>query len=200
MASLKIITRPAALLTTAQARAQCRIDDTFENDLLDAYIAAAQSEAERVTGRAIGATVYRLTLDCFPDIGEPILLPRPPLVSVDAISYIDAAGDAATLDPEADIIIDADGEPARLVPLVGNSWPDTQTDRLAAVTITYTAGVDADIDPVVLQAVRLAVAGWYEHREHVVEGSVSNLPNGFDRLLSMIRFRDRDLTRFLAEH
>lgn len=202
MASLTIVTRPTAILTTAAAREQCRIDDTFENDLLDAYIAAAQREAELILGRPVGQTVYRLALDQFPDDDEPILIPRPPLVSVDSIAYDDADGNAATLDVNTDVQVDAWGEPGRIVPAVSTRWPDTQTDKINCVRIQFTAGSnDADeVGQEVIQALRLAVAGWYENREDVTEGSLSTLPNGFGRLLRLNCFRDRDLDRFLADH
>lgn len=164
------------------------------------YVLAAMREAELITGRAIGETVYRLTLDRFPDLGEPILIPRPPLVSIDSLTYYDTNGDSQTLDVNADLQVDTDSEPGRIWPAVSTAWPDTQTDRINSVVITFTAGSADDVDPEIIQAIALAVAGWFENREDTVEGSVAKLPNGFDRLCRIATFRDRDLTKFLDEH
>lgn len=168
--------------------------------MLSRYVLAAMREAELITGRAIGETVYRLTLDRFPDLGEPILIPRPPLVSIDSLTYYDTNGDSQTLDVNADLQVDTDSEPGRIWPAVSTAWPDTQTDRINSVVITFTAGSADDVDPEIIQAIALAVAGWFENREDTVEGSVAKLPNGFDRLCRIATFRDRDLTKFLDEH
>lgn len=201
MSSLSIITRPLPLLQTGDLRLHCRIDDTFEDDLIDAYQAAAQRECELILGRPVGQTVYRYILDRFPDADEPILLPRPPLVSVDSIAYTDAAGAGQTLDTGADVQVDQYGEPARIFPAVGATWPQTQTDKINAVVIQFTAGSD-DADEVgqeTIQAIRMAVANWYKHREPAAETSLSTIPNGFFRLLKLNAFRSPELSQFLAE-
>ncbi len=198
MSGLTIISPADPVLSAEQARAQARIDHTSEDDLLTAYVAAAMAEAEEITGRALWRTGYQLTLGRFPPGREPILCPRPRLVTVDAITYRDADGAEQALDPDG-LQLDGSGEPGRLVPAVGTGWPSTQAGAAVAVTIEFTAGPE-DPDPLGVQAVRLAVADWFEHREAVTEGAVSRLPNGFERLLHVRRFRHRGLSRFLADY
>lgn len=187
------------VLSVAHCRKQCRIDDTFEDALIEGYIAAAQREAALVSGRAVGQTVYRLALDQFPDDGEPILLPHPPIVSVTSLDYTDTNGSAASLDLSTDVQLDTWHEPGRIHP-VASTWPDIDTDKINNVVITYTAGVDVGVDSELLQAIRLAVAGWYENREDVSESSLTTLPNGFDRLARLNAFRSSELVKFLSDH
>lgn len=197
MASLTINTPPQRALTAAQIRLHSRIDHTAEDALLEAYIDAAQRQAEEITGRPVGETVYALRLSEFPAGNEPILLPRPPCKSVDLLTWIDRNGQPQTAEAE-DLQIGLHCEPARIYPLPGQRWPATSPHHADAVTVMFTAG-GTTINPMVLQAIRLAVADWYEHRESTVEGTVSRLPNGFERLLGGVRFRSRRLQRFLSE-
>jgi uncharacterized phiE125 gp8 family phage protein len=198
MASL-IVTVPAALALPASAlRGHCRVDHDGEDGIIEDFIAAAQRQAEEVSGRAIGETAYQLRLNRFPVGAEPILLPRPRAVTIDAVEYLAADGTLTDL-PAESRQDDIYGEPARIYPACESQWPATQAGAINAVVISFTAGSDL-IDPMVLQAIRLAVADWYEHRENTVEKTVSRLPNGFDRLLGGVRFRSRELQRFLDSH
>lgn len=197
MSALTVVTAPSLPLSAADIRLHSRIDAADEDVLLADYVAAAAEAVASHIGRPVGVTQYRLALDCFP-CGD-LLLPRPPAVTVDEIAYTDSAGDPQTLDPETDVQIDLAGEPARLRPLVDAAWPDTQADAVNAVQVTFTAGQTA-VSPAVLQAIRLLVGTWYEHRESVTEKTVSQLPDGVARLLAGQRFRDKRLNDFLAAH
>lgn len=199
MSTLEAITPAAAVLETAAARLHCRIDHTDEDTLLDAYIAAAMVRAEELSGRPVAETVYRLTLDAFPAGGGPILLPRPPVTSVDAVSYLDRDGNSQAL-TVGNLQVDTRSQPARILPAVNAAWPATQSGAVNVVTVTYTAAPTAAQSAAIVQAVRLAVGDWFEHREDVIDGSVSTIPNGFDRLLRAIRFRDQRLATFLNTH
>ncbi|WP_437193559.1 head-tail connector protein [Planctomicrobium sp. SH527] len=198
MASLITLTPAPLPLSASEIRQQSRIDDTGEDALIEEYIAAASRLAEEASGRPVGETVYQLRLNRFPDQGEPILLPRPRTITVDSISYLDASGESQSLTAPSRQD-DLFSEPARIYPAVGSSWPMTQSGAFNAVTITFTAGSQI-VDPLVLQAIRLAVGDWFEHRENSVEKTVSRLPLGFDRLLNGVRFRSRELQRFLHTH
>lgn len=198
MSSLITLTPAPLPLTVSDIRQQCRIDDPGEDALIEEYIAAASRLAEEASGRPVGESVYQLRLNRFPDQEEPILLPRPRTLTVESMTYLDASGESQSL-PAPLRQDDVFSEPARIYPAVGSSWPATQDGSFNAVTITFTAGSQI-VDPLVLQAIRLAVGDWFEHRENSVEKTVSRLPLGFDRLLNGVRFRSRELQRFLDSH
>lgn len=199
MAALETITPATSPISVSQLRDQCRIDHPDEDDLLADYLAAAVEHVAEAAGIAIGRTVYRLTLDRLP--ADVILLPRPACVSVDAFAWTDSDGaDQSLADPDADLQIDLSGQPARIAPLPGQSWPAAASDRLGVVRITFTAGSDAGVPARALQAIRLTAGTWYANRESVSERRMSVLPHGADRLIGGMRFRDRRLERFLAEH
>lgn len=198
MAALTIHTAPQRVLTAAAMRLHCRIDHTAEDALLEAYIDAAQRQAEEISGRAIGETVYALRLSRFPAAGEPIMLPRPRCKSLDQVTWITPDGTTHTAEEE-DFQLGLHLEPALIYPLPFQRWPETSTRHVNAVTIMYTAG-ETSPQPMILQALRLAVADWYQHREASLEATVSRLPNGSERLLTGVRFRSGALQRFLAEH
>lgn len=198
MSSLIVYTAPSAVLTAAQLRAQARVDAEEESDLLLAFLAAASRQAEEITGRPVGTTVYELRLDSFPAGDDPILLPRPKCVSIDLLSYRDQTGSAQTI-AGGSRQDDVHSQPARIFPAAGSTWPATWAHGGPVVTVRFTAGTVTP-EATVLQALRLAVGDWFEHREATVEGTVSRLPNGFERLLKSTRFRSRELERFLAEH
>jgi hypothetical protein len=67
-----------------------------------------------------------------------ILLPRGPVLSVDAINYTDDNGNPQTMDPDT-YEIDLISEPARLRPVFNGSWPVALWDT-NSVQILFTCG------------------------------------------------------------
>jgi len=199
VSSLSTITPARLPLTVAQLKAHARITHDEEDDLVAAYLEAATEDVAAFLGRAIGETAYRLTLDRWPDGDCPVLLPRPPVQSIDAVQYLDTSGAWQSIDP-AGLQQDLVGAPARLLPAVGETWPDTQQGAVAAVRIDFTAGDDLAVPHRALQAIRMQAAGLFEFREDLQADSVRALPGGTRRLLTGLRFRSRELTRFLAHH
>lgn len=114
---------------------------------------------------------------CFPARG-PLLLPRPPLQGVEAVTYTDGAGTEQTLDPSA-YVVDTASEPGRITPV--STWP-AGTD----VRIRYTAGYGDNEDNVpqrYRQGIRLLVGHWYANRESVVIGTIAtSVPHAADAL------------------
>lgn len=158
----------AWIITLAEAKEWLRIDDENEDFLIEDLIRSATEHLEIRCGRALMPATYRLHLDCFPD--HQILLPLPPCLSVQEITYVDEHGDQQTLDPslyQTDVI----SEPARIVPAYGESWPYTR-EQLNAVVIAFVAGYPA-APTVAKQYVRLLVAHWYENREGVITGTIT---------------------------
>jgi hypothetical protein len=63
------------------------------------------------------------------------------------------------------------GDPARVEPLYGTSWPFTRS-QAGAVSITYTCGFGApdDVPDLIRNYIRLRVGQYYENRELVAIG------------------------------
>ena len=139
------ITPPTGLaLSLAEAQLAARVDvDEQGKSSLDADIEAAirtyTSEAEGETNRAIMEQTWGIMLDRFPAVIE---LTRSPLLEVVHVKYRDTDGELQTLDPQ-DCFVAKLGQPARLMPAPGLSWPATAV-RADAVEIEIRCGYGAD--------------------------------------------------------
>lgn len=188
-------------VTLAEAKLWCRIedDDTAQDAVLLLLIQAARERAEAITGRAFARRTFELRLDAFPvEVGiaardvAPIVIPRPPLVSLDYLTYATTDGDVSWVgSPQMwDLDVGGDSNPARIVPAGGASWP-TSDARPGAIRVGFTAGyATASKMP---QRVRLwmqaRISSWFEQRETIVVGkSVSDVPRDLiDGLLDELR-------------
>jgi len=122
-------------LTLAEAKLHLRVEVTDDDVLIAQLIRAARQACEAYTNRTLVATIYELTLDAFP--GE-IRLPRPPLVEVSSISYVDASGVDQTLGTDVYTVDKASFMP-RVYEAYNEWWPGTRSQP-KAVTVTYIAG------------------------------------------------------------
>ena len=181
-----ILTQPPAEepITLARAKQHLRVDQTHEDALIDALIVAAREQAEAQTGRALVTQQWRLTLDEFP--AGDILLPRPPLVSVQSIAYRDSAGD---MQPFANFSAFTSGILGRIAPVWSTNWPSVRRDP-EAVVIDYTAGYgNANAVPESIKIWMLLTLGTlYENRQTVLPGQFAELPRAaWDGLLDPYR-------------
>lgn len=205
--ALQRISAPTSpIVNLAEMKAHLRVDFADDDALIAALTAAATERAENVTGRSLAQQQWQLTMDGFP--GErrmwceprPLLahhpldhltirLPRNPVVSVDAISYVDPFGAMQTIDPST-CQIDLQSEPSRLRPAFGTCWPATRR-VMNAVTIQFTTGyaTESDVPSTILQAIKLMVGAWYESRADftVGEGMAQTLPRAAEYILGMHR-------------
>src|SRR5689334_5708940 len=150
MALVQLTTSPAVSLD--EAKAHLRIVGTGDDATLTGFILAATQYVEAETRVAIASGDYVLTLAGFP--AGQIAIPRPPLVAVAAIRYVDADGTPRTLAPSA-YYVDTDARPGRIAPAVGAAWPAT-SPRSNAVRVEFVAGYDpADVPQLLKQAVLL---------------------------------------------
>lgn len=185
-------------VTLAMARKQCRVEVDDDDQLLTLYIKAARQYCEKVTDRAVLQQTWRLTLRNFPNYGwihqrdgslplwrrPGILLPKPRLIAVASITYLDTTGERQTLDPSL-YNVEPDALPARITPARGKTWPYG-----TEVQVTYTAGYGdtaAAVPATVQMAMLLLIGHWYENREATVLPSsgtgVVSVPLGLEELL-----------------
>jgi uncharacterized phiE125 gp8 family phage protein len=84
-------------VTLAEAKAQCRVRTTAEDDLFTGvWIPAAVQACQQALGRSLMAQAWQLSLYCFEDC---VRLPWPSVKEVTAVQYLDLAGSLQTLDP-----------------------------------------------------------------------------------------------------
>ncbi|MGU3456576.1 head-tail connector protein [Brevundimonas sp. M1A4_2e] len=151
-------------------------DDELVTDLINAAIDFV--EGPDGIGVALRSSTWRMSFDAFP---SNISIALSPVKSVEAITYLDAAGDVQTLDPDL-YHVDVDQRPA----LVAFHHRPTTKAVPGAVKVEFTAGyetVPADLR----QAMLLLIGHWFENREAALVGNVKTIPLGVDRILRKYR-------------
>jgi uncharacterized phiE125 gp8 family phage protein len=153
-------------LTLVEAKAHLRIDEDYENDLLNDLISTAREKLEQDTQRTLPASTWTVTMDAFPSSTSCVIeLPMPPAIAVTSINYVDPDG-TVTLWSSANYVVDANTTPGYVRLVYGEDWPDTRDER-GAVRIIYTAGYTTHLYRV-KQAMRLLIGHLYENREAVL--------------------------------
>ncbi len=197
--SLKIVPgesdRVLALAIDDVLKGHIRVDGTHDDALLESYATAAVEWYEDAAARSLITATWEARFDCFPgQVGDErrgprweraadryaIFLPKSPAVAVTSVKYLDGDHVERTIDA-ADYALDAEAEPATIVPALGKTWPAVASDRPGAVRVRFTAGYGTTADEVphkIQQCLRLLVAHWYDPaRGPVVTGTiVAELP------------------------
>lgn len=189
----KIITAVAVEpISLAEARRHLDLPGAFDSpqaphhkDLdIQAWITSARELAESYTGRALAEQTLEIALDEFPD-GDDIELPRPPLVSITSVTYIDGDGTEQTLASNL-YTTDTHQEPSWLVPAYGTSWPATH-DVINALKVRYVAGYSTPTHPLpilIRSAMLLTIGYLYENPE---DAKIDELPLASRMLLNPFR-------------
>lgn len=174
-----------------EAQTHLRLDTNDDQALVEGLIVTARMSVEEFTQRQLITATYTLKMDTFPSSDCAIELPRPPLISLTSVAYLDASGVSQTLSSTTDYQSDLLSSPGRLLPAPGQVWPTTEYQRLNAVTIVYTAGYGAagsSVPRPLKQAMLLLIGQWYEHRENIVVGTIATeLPMAVKMLCSPYR-------------
>lgn len=197
-------------MTLADAKLHLRIDDTSQDAFVQTLIDAATNAIEGYTHRSLITQTWRFSLDRFPYpypgngswsvdplfvqqpsvggwLAEPIRLPRPNLLTVVSVTYLDQTGQRVTLDPSV-YTVSTDELPGTVSLTYGQSWPNALYLR-NSIQITYTAGYGpsaTDVPPALIHAAKLVIGDLYVNREAALIGTraatVQNL--AVDALLS----------------
>lgn len=192
MGALKVITPPTVepiSLDDAKSHAVIFIDD--DDDLLELLVQSCREYGENYTRRAYCQRTLELSLPNWPCDGV-IKLPKPPLVSIESVKYIDASGNLQTINPALYQINTAE-EPGLLKPAYNCLWPVVRCYDFNAVRVTYVAGYtpvgdDGTADEKQRRAVpaqfrtwmKVRVAQLAEHREAVITGTIiADLPKSY---------------------
>lgn len=177
-------------ISVAEAKTHLNIlhseDDTYIGVLID----TARRIVEKYTGRSTVTQTYKLYLDDFPDSSDtPIYLPYgAPLQSVTAIKYYDTDDTQQTWSSD-DYQVDIYFEPGRIVPVQGETYPETYTDKLSAVEIEYDTGYGdnaSDVPDEVKRPMYYLIGNMYAHRESVSDVPTSAVDFTFRSLCNLI--------------
>ncbi|MBN9521823.1 phage head-tail connector protein [bacterium] len=184
-------------VTLAEAKEQCRVDHSAEDNLLNRLVKAARELSEEETGRRWVTQTVTWTVADFPRrcryalVGGRVVpgvmhCPVEPVQSIAAVRYYDAAGQLQTLASGADWLAWVAHCPPLVYPAPGRFWPATQIGRAGAVEVDAVVGYGAAaaVPDRAKQAILLAVGDWYEHRGHDgFDPADRGLPMGAVRLL-----------------
>jgi len=148
-------------VSVADVETHLRLDASGESSYVSTLISASRQMVERITGRALITQTWRLVYDAPP---SRIVLPMPPLQSVESITFYDWDNDSTTQDSDS-YIVQTNTEPGEIILKNGYSW-DYHRD-VASCEILYVAGYGNDSSDVPA-ALRLGVltltAKMYERR------------------------------------
>jgi uncharacterized phiE125 gp8 family phage protein len=162
---LKMITAPTAMpVTLDEAKAFFRVVGTAQDAEITRVINMATEQAENITNRQLNTATYEGYLDAFPAL---VKIPKPPLVSVTKVEYIDVDGVTQSF---TDFVVDDKVEPAVLR---FDSVPTDVKDEINSVIVTFQCGyatVPASIQSYVLNTALTR----FENREGEVVGTITD--------------------------
>ncbi|MCG7392558.1 head-tail connector protein [Microvirga sp. ACRRW] len=151
-------------ITLPEMKAYLRIDHEAEDDLVAGLIKAARLMVEAASRRVLIEQRWRVFMDRWPTGGK-VLLPVGPLLSVDAIKVLDAAGTASEVEASS-IDVDLMGDPPSIIaadaPHPGKPRNGIEIELRAGF------GTSPDAVPATLKlAIKILVAHWFENRGDV---------------------------------
>lgn len=203
--SLRIVSYPSAEpIDLEEARLHLRVDADGsppshpDDSLILGLVSTAREWAESFTGLRIAERTYELRMDAFADT---VVLPKRPVQSVEAVTYIDPEGVEQTLD-DAVYVFDAGPEDARLEDDDGatvklgsdQSWPEIRGNS-GDVRIRFVAGYSlpgaspqtAPLPSSIRAAMLLVLGHLYNNREDTSVVKLETLPLGATVLLRPYR-------------
>jgi uncharacterized phiE125 gp8 family phage protein len=146
-------------LSLELAKIVLRVDDPFQDAWIAQQVTAARETVERDTGRWIAEAAYTVTYDAIPAAGV-LTLPRGPVLTVEAIRVVDAAGVAVVI-PASEYVIDT-SEPPRLAlgaVSAASWWPAAGVRPRGALEVDLVAG-ETPAPGWAVQAIALLLELW----------------------------------------
>ena len=187
------------VLSTDEVIANARMNKRSSGKHLDhiqRLIQAATEYHEEHTAQQFLTATWEYFLESFPDRNnvdtfvdgrDLILLPKPPLISVTTVNYVDVDGVTQTL-AATEYDVDINAKPGFISQAYNKSWPSIRTQR-SAITIEFQAGygLATAVPETIKHALRMLVGHWYNNPEAVVveEGrlTVVEVPMAYNMLL-----------------
>jgi uncharacterized phiE125 gp8 family phage protein len=148
-------------VTTAELQSVLRLDDDTEDAFLGTLITAARRHVEDLSGRRLIQQSWRLTLDGWPP-GRVVTIPLAPVLRIERVRLFDAQGQPLDLAAALYRLDRLDPPSVRIDPAAAG--PAQAHDGIAIDIVAGYGATAADVPPPLVQAIRLLVARWFEHR------------------------------------
>ncbi len=176
--SLVVTANPTAEpLRLAEVKTFLRVDSSDEDDFVLMLIRAAREYCEGVTKRVFTTTTMRMFMDDWPD-GDVLELPRPfdSSTATPTVKYYASGSTSATTFAATKYWVDNDTKPGRIVLRNNQEWPTTELRSVKAVEVTLQTGFggQGDVPDNIKLAMLQLIGHWYNNREAVVVGTITN--------------------------
>ena len=177
-------------VTTALMKDHLRVTHSDDDTYIDSLIAAARNSVEEILSRSLISQTWAASFDSIGD-NDRVRLPRPILISVSSVNYIDGDGNSQAVS-SGDYITNTTSEPGQIY---FTTVPDYDSEYDNPLTVTFVSGYGAsasDIPDPIIHAIKLLVGHWYDMREAVVSpqgNNPSEIPFGVQSLLAPYRFK-----------
>ena len=193
LAPVRTVAPAADLVSLAEAKAQCRVDDSDSDVLITALIKAATDHLDGYSGVLGRALITQTWAVDFGGFSELMRLPVGNLLAVSSITYYDSANVQQTLSASVYAAHNDHFGPL-LITKPDQQWPTTYA-RPDAVRVTWTAGygaTSAAVPAAIKQAALLLIGHWYDNRAAVnVGAAVAEVPFTVEALLQPYRRAQR---------
>ena len=176
---LKLNTAPAnPAVSVLDAKTHLRVDHSDDDAYIQGLIEAATSAIETEANRQLITATWDQHLDYFPDC-KPIMLYRPPVQSIESITYTDEDGSTQTVSTSTYKLTDPNNAYATVTLQDNQNWPTDEIDERDAVKVTYKAGYgdsDSDVPRSLRVALLMLVATLYECRSDALDVRLAQNP------------------------
>jgi uncharacterized phiE125 gp8 family phage protein len=195
MSNYYISVEPASEpITTAEAKAQLRVDFSDEDTYIDTLIASARKYCEAYCNRVFITQTWVQLEDKFT---SPIELRVNPVISLTSLKYYDTNESQQTITDDTDNFQKRfNRDVAKIYEGVVNDFPNVSTSWVEPIEITYVCGYGSasDVPDDIKHAIKLMVAHLYENRDMVSRPIASMpfnvpMPDAVKHLLDRYRVR-----------
>ena len=127
-------------VTLDALKSRIKLTSTADDAQLTGLITAGREFAERISNRCLAHRQFIEYRDNFPWPSHGLLIPRPPLVSVDLVEYMEDDYQTWTAWDPTEYWVALNNVPAILQPRKGFTYPAALGQTPGCVRITFTAG------------------------------------------------------------
>lgn len=170
------------IVSLAEIKAHCRIDNSDSDTLLTIYRAAAVDLIEQACEIDITETVYE---ESFPCAASTFYLTALPISQVNAVEYYDSSNVQQTVSNTNYTVYTPNSARGVVTMKQGFTFPELYS-RPDAIVITYTVGVGIPAT-LIKAAVLLQIGTFYENRENETEANLKPLSIGVQRIIDLYR-------------
>ncbi|OLO40313.1 hypothetical protein BTR23_07440 [Alkalihalophilus pseudofirmus] len=176
--TIKLIEPPTIeneLVTLDEVKLFLRIDHSEEDILIETLIKVAREHCESITRRALAISTYELILDNVDS--NTVLIPLPPLNSVESIITVDKE-DNETIISSEDYYVNTEIE-------LGSVTFKKIPSNFKVIKIKFKAGYNEFNTPQpIIHSIKLLVSHMYDNREIISDKAVNEIPFTVNALLS----------------